>query len=161
MADLERLYHEHYGFIFKFLVSLCHDLSLAEELTQETFFRAYINLKGLRDDSKAAAWLCRIARNLYYSWCKEQRRLLPLEEQEKACEAPDVAQVVETKVLSKQAMRYLAELEEPYREVFKLHVFGEVPLKQISALYGKHESWARVTFYRAKQKIAERMNQTL
>ena len=51
MADLERLYHEHYGFIFKFLVSLCHDLSLAEELTQETFFRAYINLKGLRDDS--------------------------------------------------------------------------------------------------------------
>lgn len=153
---MEQLYRAHYGFIYKFLLSLCRDASLAEELTQETFFRAYINLRRLRKENSAAVWLCSIARNLYYAWYNEHKKLLPLDAGTEAA-APDMAEAVETKALSAQAMECLLQLEPPYREVFELYVFGGVPLGEISQLFGKSESWARVTFYRAKQQIMERM----
>lgn len=51
----------------------------------------------------------------------------------------------------------LHQLEEPYKEVFSLRVFGELPFKKIGLIFGKSENWARVTYYRAKQKIQERL----
>lgn len=155
MADFEGLYREHYKLVYHMLLSLCRDSALAEELTQETFFRAYINLARLRSDAAAAVWLCSIARNQYFQWRREQRRLVPLEEGVPA--AGSMEEQTETRVLSAQAMEGWKSLEEPYREVFSLHVFAELPLKEISRIFGKSESWARVTFYRAKQKIMERM----
>lgn len=154
MADFERLYREQYRLVYQILLGLSRDPQLSEELAQETFFRAYINLAKLRSDGAAAVWLCRIARNLYFGWCREQKKRIPLEEQP---DASDMEERVETRALTEQAMAELAKLEEPYREVFSLHVLGGVPLKEISRLYGKSESWARVTFYRAKHRIAERM----
>ena len=59
--------------------------------------------------------------------------------------------------LSREVLGRLHELEEPYKEVFMLSALGGVPLKEISAIFGKSESWARVTCYRAKQKLLERM----
>ena len=159
MADIEKLYKLHYGFIFKYLMSLSHDQDVAEELTQETFFRAYINITRLRKEEKAAVWLCQIAKNLYFSWCREQKRFQPMEEQMELISSFDLSDTVEVKLLSRQVMGVLERLEEPYREVFQLAVLGEVSLKDISLLYGKSESWARVTLFRAKQKIMERMNE--
>lgn len=60
-------------------------------------------------------------------------------------------------ILSKTVLTHLHELDEPYKEVFMLAVFAGLSLTDISKLFGKSESWARVTFYRAKQKISERM----
>ena len=158
MADIEKLYKMHYGFIFKYLMSLSHNESVAEELTQETFFRAYINITKLRKEEKAAVWLCQIAKNLYFSWCREQKRYQPMEEQTELTSTFDLTDTVEVKMLTRQAMAVLNGLEEPYREVFQLAVLAEVSLKEISQLFGKSESWARVTLFRAKQKIIERMN---
>lgn len=157
MADIGQLYEAHYGFIFRFLMSRCHNAALAEELTQETFFRAHINLPQLREEAKAAAWLCRIALNLYFAWCREQKRLVALEDVSELRASEDLAEATEQKLLSAQAMEHLSTLDEPYRSVFRLHALNEVPLKEISALYKKSESWARVTFFRARQMIVERM----
>ena len=154
MARIEALFQAHYGLIFKFLMSLCHEESLAEELTQETFFRAYINLAQLKDDAKAVSWLCSIARNLYFAEFRRRGRLTSLED---GAYAADGAERTEEKCLAEEVLRCVLKLEEPYREVFLLAVMGEVPLKEISRLFGKSESWARVTFYRAKQKVQERM----
>lgn len=156
MADFEKLFEENRGFIFKYLMKLCRDSSLSEELTQETFFRAYMNLGKLRDEDKAAPWLCGIAKNTYFAWYNENKRLLPLE-QAQVTEEPDIAESFTEKELSEKAFICLHELEEPYKEVFMLSVFGCLSLKEISKLFGKSESWARVTFYRAKQKLIERM----
>ena len=79
MAEIEGLYREHYDLIFKLLLTLCRNESLADELTQETFFRAYINIKSLREEGKAVPWLCRIAKNLYYAWYNEHKKWTPLE----------------------------------------------------------------------------------
>ena len=55
--------------------------------------------------------------------------------------------------------RYIHELGEPYKEVFNLRVFAELPFKEIGGLFGKSDAWARVTFARAKLKVIERMEQ--
>ena len=155
MLDFDRVFRENSPFIFRFLMKLCGDVSLAEELTQETFFRAYINLSALRDEEKASAWLCRIAKNTYFAWFNEQKRRRPMTEKLAIDSTPDVAELFEEKELAGRAYAILNGLDAPYKEVFLLCVFGDLSLKDISAMYEKSESWARVTYYRAKQKIME------
>ena len=156
MAEFEEIYESNQGFIYKFLLNHCRDASLAEELTQETFFKAYINFHSLRSWEKAPAWLCQIARNTYFAWYRKQKHTLAIEDGDIAAEG-DLEETVIRKELSAAAMRSLQTLDKPYREVLMLSVFGGLSLKEISGLFGKSESWARVTFYRAKQKILEEM----
>lgn len=155
MPKPEEVYNDYRGIVQKYLFRLCRNTALAEELTQETFFRAYMNLASLRDEKKASAWLCRIAKNCYFAWCREKKKQLPLDQQTEDLSTPDIAELFEETELAERAFSCLHGLEEPYREVFTLAVFGGLTLKTISAMYGKSESWARVTYYRAKQKIME------
>lgn len=158
MTDFDKLYNDNYRFILRYLTKLCSDGILAEELTQETFFRAYINLSQLRDESRAATWLCSIAKSVCYAWYNEQKRMLPLDDNA-AIKENDLSEPLIDRDLSREAMKKLHKLDEPYKEVFMLKVFAELSLKEISELFGKSESWARVTFYRAKKKLVERMHE--
>lgn len=155
MLDFEMVFRENNQFIFRFLMKLCGDASLAEELTQETFFRAYMNLSALRNEEKVAIWLCQIAKNTYFAWFSEQKRKQSILQPVLADSTPDIAELFEEKELAGRAFSVLHTLEEPYKEVFMLFVFGGLSLKDISAMFEKSESWARVTYYRAKQKIME------
>ena len=155
MLDFEMVFQNNNQFIFRFLMKLCGDASLAEDLTQETFFRAYMNMSALRNEEKVAVWLCQIARNTYFAWFNEQKRKQPISQPISANSTPDIAELFEEKELAGRAFSVLHALEEPYKEVFMLSVFGGLSLKDISAMFGKSESWARVTYYRAKQKIME------
>ncbi len=157
MTEFEKLFGENRDFIFKYLMKMTGDPSLSEELTQETFFRAYMNFAALRDKAKAPSWLCQIAKNTYYAWYNEQKKKTSLDELENVSDGESIEEAFVTKELSRKALLCLHELEEPYREVFMLSVFGGFSLKDISALFKKSESWARVTFYRAKQKLLEKM----
>ncbi len=155
VLDFEMVFRENNQFIFRFLMKLCGDVHLAEELTQETFFRAYMNLSALRNEEKVAVWLCQIAKNTYLAWFNEQKRKQPISQLTPMDSTPDIAELFEEKELAGRAFSVLHALEEPYKEVFMLSVFGGLSLKDISAMFGKSESWARVTYYRAKQKIME------
>lgn len=155
MLDFEMVFRENNQFVFRFLMKLCGDVSLAEELTQETFFRAYMNLSVLRNEDKVAVWLCQIAKNTYFAWFNEQKRKQPISQPISENSTPDIAELFEEKELAGRAFSVLHALEEPYKEVFMLSVFGGLSLKDISTMFGKSESWARVTYYRAKQKIME------
>lgn len=157
MTDFEKVYTENLDFIYKYLIKLCKDSSLAEELTQETFFRAYMNFSGLRDKNKASVWLCQIAKNSYYAWYNEHKKHDSFSDSGEIKDEADIESFFEKKELTEKAFACLHELEEPYKEVFMLSVFGQLSLTDISKLFGKSESWARVTFYRAKQKLTERM----
>ena len=158
MLDFDMVFRQNNGFIFRYLMKLCGDATLAEELTQETFFRAYMNLSSLRKEEKVAVWLCQIAKNTYFAWFNQQKKhlaaqALPVDS------TPDIAELFEERELAGRAFSVLYALEEPYKEVFMLSIFGGLSLKDISAMFGKSESWARVTFYRAKQKIMEGLGQ--
>ena len=155
MLDFEMVFQENSSLIFRFLMKLCGNVSLAEELTQETFFRAYMNLSSLKNEEKVSVWLCQIAKNTYFTWFNEQKRNRSASQLVLTDSAPDIAELFEEKELAGRAFSRLHALDEPYKEVFMLCTFCGLSLKDISAMFGKSESWARVTFYRAKQKILE------
>lgn len=157
MTEFEKLFNENRNFIFKYLIKMTRDSSLSEELTQETFFRAYMNYTSLKNKNKAPVWLCQIAKNTYYAWYNEQKDKTALDDFETVEDGQSIEDDFLRKELSQKALLCLHELEEPYKEVFMLCVFGYFSLKDISLIFGKSESWARVTFYRAKQKLSERM----
>lgn len=154
MKKFEDIYSENQGFIFRFLVKLCGNVNLAEELCQETFYRAYMNFASLKSEQSVSAWLCTIAKNTYFAWFNEQKKKTAMPEDLDDL-SPDISEVFEEKELADRAFVSLHALEEPYKEVFMLYVFGGLSLKAISSLFSKSESWARVTYYRAKQKIME------
>lgn len=157
MTDFEKLFNENREFIFKYLMKMTRDITLSEELTQETFFRAYMNYASLKNKEKASVWLCQIAKNTYFAWYNEQKKKDSLDDLEVASCDVSIEDAFVQKELFQKALICLHELEDPYKEVFMLSVFGGFSLKDISSIFGKSESWARVTFYRAKQKLLERM----
>ena len=157
MTEFEKLFDENREFIFKYLMKMTQNISLSEELTQETFFRAYMNYASLRNKEKASVWLCQIAKNTYYAWYNEQKKKASIDDLDFMSESKTLEDEFVQKELSQKALLCLHELDEPYKEVFMLSVFGGFSLKDISSIFGKSESWARVTFYRAKQKLLERM----
>lgn len=157
MSEFERVFRENRDYVFKYLMKLSRNAEVAEELTQETFFRAYMNYSALRDKTKVSIWLCQIAKNAYYALYNEKKRTVPIEEPETLGTSESAEERYMQKELSQRAIECLNELEEPYKEVFMLSVFGGLSFREISEAFGKSESWARVTFYRAKQKLSERL----
>jgi len=157
VTEFEKLFADNRDFVFKYLMKLTRDNCLADDLTQETFFRAYMNYASLRNKEKVSVWLCQIAKNTYYAWYNEHKKIDSLENTEIESDSKSIEDAFVQKELSQKALICLHELEEPYKEVFMLSVFGGFSLKDISSIFGKSESWARVTFYRAKQKLLEKM----
>lgn len=155
MESFEELYREYVQDVYRFSLSLCRNESLAEEITQETFFKALKGIKRFRGQCQLKTWLFQIARNSYLTHCRKSRKFTALEEQLEEPDGTNLEEQLEQKETAFELYRRLHELPEPYKEVFSLRLFGELPFSQIAELFGKSESWAKVTFYRAKQKLKE------
>lgn len=155
MQEFDRVYREYFDTVYGYVLRLSHDQALAEEVTQEAFFRALRKLGSFRGECGMGTWLCQIARNTYCSLLEKRRRRGDMPP-----EAPDAFDMEGRFADREQAMaihRVLHRLDEPYREVFWLRALGELPFAQIAGLFGKTESWARVTYHRAKLKIKEEL----
>ena len=159
MERFREIYEANVNEVYRFLLSLCRDEHMAEELTQETFVRAIDHIDSFRGDCKISVWLCQIGKHLFYRQYKKGRITEGLDEEQLDREAsrPSPESDVLLKAESNEILKHLHTLEEPYKEVFMLHVFGEISLKEISLLFGKSDSWARVTFYRAKATIISKL----
>lgn len=152
MQDFEQSYREYERMVHAFLLRLCGNESLAEELTQETFYQALKHWKEFRGDSNVSTWLCTIGKRLYLN-CLRRQPTLPLEQAPEP-HTPDIAEAIADSDRMMDAHRLLHRLPEPFREVFTLRTFGELSHGQIASLFGKSESWARVTYYRARQMLS-------
>ena len=154
MEDFDRIYAEYFSEVYKFVLSLCQNPALAEEITQESFFKALNSIDRFNGYCTIKTWLCKIARNTLYSYAKKHN---------KQVDSPlDI--ILSDKNLEEQFIdketayaihRVLHKLSEPYKEVFWLRTFGELSFAQIGELFSKTESWARVTYYRARILIKE------
>lgn len=154
----EAAYRAYFRDVYYFLLSLTEDAPLAEELCQETFFKALKSIRRFDGSQDIRAWLFTIARNAYYSHCRKQKRIVSQETLPQVI-SPDVR--VEDCLVNEetafQIHQLLHAMPEPYKEVFTLRVFGELPFEKIGRLFGKSAGWARVTYYRAKIQIVTRM----
>ena len=154
---IEKLYETCYMRVFSYAMTLAGERSQAEEITQETFFRAFSKQSEFRGESDEVTWLCAIAKNY---WLDEKRRgkrteAMP-EEMTDLGSGPEQAAV--DRDSSFRIHMALHQLEEPYREVFELRVFGELSFREIGMIFSQTENWARVTYHRARLKLQERMD---
>ena len=154
----EQLYEAYYMKVYSFVMTLAKSKTLSEEITQEVFFRAITTEKTFRGESETLTWLCAIAKNLFYDEMRRQIRQSKEADTEIADTDDDPAAAVANADASFRIHLVLHELDEPYKEVFELRCFGELSFKQIGTIFKKTESWARVTYHRAKLKIQERMD---
>ena len=152
----EKLYNAYYMRVFSYAMTLAGDRHLAEEMTQETFFRAFTKLNQFRGESDEVTWLCAIAKNLFNDEKRRQRRSGAMPEEATARDR-GVEQAAVERDDSFRVHLALHGLEEPYREVFELRVFGELSFQQIGQIFSRTENWARVTYHRARMKLKERM----
>ena len=159
MRKIEKIYREYYDTVFKYLFCLTHDKELSEDLVQETFVRMIKNIDKFEGKSKLSSWLCEIAKNLWIDYLRKNKRKVELNENEELniqseqnIENEYIEREDENKVFEK-----IKALDEISQKVMYLRIKGEMSFKEIGDVLGKSENWARVTFYRAKQKVKEEM----
>ena len=152
----ERLYNAYYMRVFSYVMTLSGDRHTSEEITQEAFFRAFSKSASFRNESDEMTWLCAIAKNCFVDETRRKSKTAPIPE-ELPASGKSIEQQVTDKDSSFRIHAALHTMEEPYREVFELRVFGELSFSQIGTIFGKTENWARVTYHRARIKLQEKM----
>ena len=157
--DFDQVYQDYFGDIYHYLCSLTGDRHLAEELTQETFFKALKSIHQYDGRKDIRAWLFTIGKNAFLSHCRKKKKAVNLEEIQNAPSGISFEEALMDQDHAFRIHQFLHRMAEPYKEVFSLRVFGELPYEKIAALFGKSPSWARVTFYRAKEQIVQYMKE--
>ena len=160
MKEFQKVYEEFARPVYRFLLSLTGSEDMAEELLAETFYQAFLHIDRFEGRCSLYTWLCQIGKNAWLKECRRNKRYSDVAFEE--LELADNGQSAEEKAVNADTLnrirKAIQKLEDTYRDVFVLHAIGEVSLKEIAAIHGKSESWARVTYFRAKNKIAEEVS---
>ena len=159
MTEFTQIYEAYFRDVELYLRAICRDEALAEELTEQVFFRALKALPTFRGDCDIRSWLCAMARNAYLSHLRKEKPSENIDD----IQIPDPRISVEEQIADQeQAMaihRILHALPEPYKEVFSLRIFGQLSFADIGSLFGRTANWACVTYHRARQKIQSEMEE--
>ncbi|MCR5291314.1 MAG: sigma-70 family RNA polymerase sigma factor [Eubacterium sp.] len=151
MQPMDEIYQKYAQTVYKYILSKAQERDVAEELTQETFYQAIRSIDRYDESCKITTWLCGIAKNVLRTYLRKHPEHDDVEEMAIATDSveKDVVQAAERIELFKK----LHDVEEPYKEVIYLRVFGGLSFREIGEIHEKSENWARVTFYRGKEKL--------
>ncbi|MBE6107521.1 MAG: sigma-70 family RNA polymerase sigma factor [Erysipelotrichaceae bacterium] len=156
MDEIIKMYANN---VKRFCMSLCHDEQTAEELMQETFYRAYRTIHRYDGTCLMTTWLFTIAKRAWIDSLRKKRPVKSLEEvsenQMKTEETPEV--LLNRKLTMEYLMNLIDEMKEPDRSVFLLRAISDKSYKEIGNLFCKSENWARVIYYRVRLKLMERV----
>ncbi|MEY8366660.1 sigma-70 family RNA polymerase sigma factor [Anaerovoracaceae bacterium 41-7] len=160
MLDMDAAYKDYANYVFKFLMTLCMEEHTAEELTQETFYQAVRTANKYDGSCKISTWLCQIAKHLWYQELARRQRksavpLADLNGEALVSDALTLEQAFSVKDEKMALFRKVHLLSDIEKEVVLLRLTGAFSFKEIGDIVEKTENWARVTFYRAKQKISK------
>ena len=156
MLDMDVIYREYVDSVFRFLMTLCREEGTAEELTQETFYQAVKSADKYDGTCKVSTWLCQIAKHLWYQELeKRKRKNASMLQEETLSGEKSLEDNICVKEEKMDLFKRVHILDEISKEVVLLRVTGAFSFREIGEIFGKNENWARVTFYRAKQKIVK------
>lgn len=152
--EFDEIYRLYAVSVYRYILQLCENEQLATDILQDTMLKVFTDIGKYRGDCALKTWLCVIARNLYYDHLKKaENRNLPLHETWNLSDGSDLEQRMEDKSQAMQIHALLHRLEEPYKEVFTLRVFAELSFREVGEVFGQSETWARVSFFRARKKL--------
>ena len=158
MQDIEEIYKQYSNTVYKYLFCLTHSEDISEDLTQETFAIAVKEINKFKGNCKLSVWLCQIAKHLWYKKIKKEKREKNISFEELESEIIEIESTEE--IICKQEenlklFKDIQKLDNVSREIIYLRMFGNLNFIEIGEILGRTANWARVTFYRAKQKIKE------
>ncbi len=158
-AKLEEVYKKYSKLIYNYIYSLCKNHDIAEDLTQETFYKAVMKINSFNNKCKMSTWLCQIAKNTWIDFLRKQKRkeIISVDNLEKFILEKSFENNIDDKEEIIRLYKHIHELDEDTREVFYLRIKGELSFKSIGEILNKSEAWARFTFYRGKLKLKEAM----
>ena len=160
MQNIEAIYQEYFETVNKYLFCLTHNNDISEELTQETFYKAVKKINTYQGECKISVWLCQIAKNLWYDKCRKDKKIATMSEEDLL--NIQVQETLEEQIISNEEKitlyKTMQNLDEKTREVIYLRITGELSFKEIGIILNQTENWARVTFYRGKNKLKEANN---
>ena len=145
MTDFEEIYRLYFKDVYLYIRRLSGDEDIAQEITADTFYKALKSMDNFRGDCDVKVWLCQIAKNSWLTYRKKQNRSVPYEVEEQGLPDEHLCEWLDL----------VERLEEPYRSVFLKKIFGDYSYEVLAKQFGKSESWARVTYYRARQKLRQ------
>ena len=148
---MDDIYQKYAQTVYKYLFSLTRDADLSEELTQETFFQAVRSADSYNGSSSVTTWLCGIAANVLRTYRRKHPPEAEITERDPSDDS--VEEEILDGIYKAELMKKLHAMEEPGREILYLRIFGDLSFRQIGDIFGKSENWARVTYYRAKEKL--------
>lgn len=159
MDTFEDIYNEYFPRVYRFLSGFCHDHALCEEITQETFYRAYVNFDKYNGSCDIFTWLAAIAKNTYYNYLRKNKikfvKLDVIEEDENG----DPAELMNREFEAHSVKKAVSKLPEKYRDVVFLRIYANASYKQIASYLGICESTAKVIFHRAKEMLKKELSQ--
>ena len=153
VEDMEQIYQQHAQTVYKFLMAQTGNAHLAEELTQETFYQAVRSIHRFDGSCKVSVWLCQIAKHLWYQHLRRQKHEVPADEETFQVPLPSAEEELFRTQDQISLLRQVHDLPDPGREVVYLRAFGGLSFREIGDIMGRTENWARVTFYRSKEKL--------
>lgn len=163
--DLQNIHKLYADDVKKFLICLTNNYDLAEELMQETFYQAYKSINRYNGTCKLSVWLCQIAKHLFYDYLKK-KHIYTVSFEENIAFLDNIhtgATGLEEQMIQREQaieiIKTVHKIKEPYSKVFLLRILGEMSFREIGEIYEKTDVWARVTYYRAKSMISERMKE--
>ena len=152
---MEELYKQNAKIVYQFLYTRCKDTTLAEELLQDTFLKAFESMERFDGSCKISTWLCQIARHLLYQYWEKEKKASFAELTEEIPARNDTEQQVLHKVELAEVLDVLEQMPVDVAQVVKLRTMSELSFKEIGVMLGKSENWARVTFFRAKKQLLQ------
>ena len=143
--EFDRIYRTYALQIYRYLLSIGCPAQDAEDIVQDTFVKALLNIDSFRGECKLVVWLCQIAKNRWLEQLKKMKREPPGELYAQEASDPHPFELLDL----------VWRLEEPYRSVFLRVAVDGCTYDTLAKQYQKSASWARVTYYRARLKLRE------
>ena len=153
--EFEQVYDLYFRDVYRYILKLSGSEHVAEEITSDTFFKALRSIGKFRGSCDMRVWLCQIAKHLWYQHLRKANRETELPEEAELPLVPSAEEEAVSRSGQLDLLRRVHELPEPGREVVYLRAFGGLSFREIGDVLGKTETWARVTFYRGKERLKQ------
>ncbi len=157
MSNFEKIYKDYFELVYKYLILLTNNQDIAEELTQETFYKAITKIHMFTGKSKVSTWLCQIAKNLLLNEIRHNKKLniIPLDDNKNLESSYIIEEVIIANDEKRELYKAIEKLDKNTRLVILYRICGNLSFKEIGELFNKSENWARIIFFRGKENLKE------
>lgn len=160
MQDMDTIYKKYGEIVYKYVFCLTGNEDITEEIVQETFLVAVKDINKFRGEYKISTWLCQISKYIWYKKLKKEKlkKEIPLDMLQDTLFIEDaIEENLWNKEKKIQLFKKLQDFDEDTKNVMYLRIFGNFEYNEIAEIMNKTSNWARVVFFRGKQRLKEEL----